>query len=53
MLKYFCILNEGCLYLGQYTVISITQGGCGIPYLDPAVYEYICTGNFLATLKSP
>ena len=53
VLKYSCILNEGCLYLGQYTVISITQGGCGIPYLDPAVYEYICTGKLPSDIEVP
>ena len=32
-------------HLGQYTVMSITQGGCGIPFLPSVVYEYISSGK--------
>jgi len=26
--------------------MSITQGGCGIPFLAPPVYDYLSTGHF-------
>ena len=38
-------------YFGQYTVMSITQGGCGIPFLAPAVYEYISTGKLSSNIE--
>ena len=28
--------------LGKYAAMSITQGGSGFPFLDPAVYMYLC-----------
>ena len=36
--------------MGIYTVMSITQGGCGLPFLARPVFSYItgmgeCTGN--------
>ena len=37
--------NNQYKYLGQYTVMSIAQGGCGIPFLAPPVYDYISTGK--------
>ena len=27
--------------MGVYTVMSITQGGCGLPFLARAVFNYI------------
>lgn len=39
------IQNSQYKYLGQYTVMSITQGGCRVPFLAPPVYEYITTGK--------
>ena len=47
--------NNQYKYLGQYTVMSITQGGCGIPFLAPPVYDYISTGKLpdVRRLKSP
>ena len=35
--------NNEYKYLGLYTVMSITQGGCGVPFLAPPVYDYIST----------
>ena len=32
-------------HLGEYPVMSIAQGGCGIPFLAPVVYEYISSGK--------
>ena len=38
--------------LGLFTAMSITQGGCGMPILASAVYEYMiqgkCTGVQIA-----
>lgn len=31
--------------MGQYTVMSIAQGGSGFPFLAPPVYAYISSGN--------
>ena len=31
--------------------MSITQGGCGIPFLAPAVYEYISTGKLSSNIE--
>ena len=41
----FKLQNGHYKYLGQFTLMSITQGGCGIPFLAPSVYNYICTGK--------
>lgn len=32
-------------YLGVYTAMSVVQGGCGLPVLAEAVYEYITSGK--------
>ena len=32
-------------YLGQFTVMSITRGGCRFPFLAQPVYDYITTGK--------
>ena len=42
----YCYLQSSQYkYLGKYTVKSITQGGCGVPFLALPVYEYISTGK--------
>ena len=42
---HYFLQNNQYRYLGQYTVMSITQGGCSVPFLAPPVYEYISTGK--------
>jgi hypothetical protein len=32
-------------YLGVYTAMSVVQGGCGLPVLAEAVYDYILSGK--------
>lgn len=29
--------------MGRYIAMSISQGGIGIPFLAPPVYDYICS----------
>ncbi len=43
--------NNHYKYLGQYVVMSMTQGGCGIPYLSPPVYDYICSGKLPSSIE--
>ncbi len=33
--------------MGKLTGMSILQGGCGIPVLHPAAYNYLATGDYL------
>lgn len=32
--------------MGQYTAMSIMQGGCGFPFLAEPVFDYISTGKY-------
>ena len=41
----FLLQKRHYKYLGEFTVISITQGGLGMPIMAPALYDYIHTGK--------
>ena len=46
MLDWHPLLQARDFYnLGRYTVMSVTQGGSGFPFLAPPVYDYLCTGK--------
>ncbi len=32
-------------------LVSMTQGGCGIPYLSPPVYDYISSGKLPSSIE--
>ena len=39
-------------YLGLFVAMSISQGGCGIPFLASTVYDYIATGKCTSVSQS-
>ena len=45
LLCLFILQQREYYYLGLFVAMSISQGGCGIPFLASTVYDYIATGK--------